>query len=55
MPFKQIFPDETVHHPKLVDEIAHELELARADGPSDAPTIIEERVPRSDHFYVTVI
>ncbi|HET6387367.1 MAG TPA: hypothetical protein VFJ58_28590 [Armatimonadota bacterium] len=55
MPFKRINADETVIHPELVEEIARELEARQPEGPTDAPLILEEQVPRTDRFYVSVI
>lgn len=55
MPYRVITSDETRTELDIVEMLSEELRLQRADGPDDAPVIIEEQVPRSDKVYVTVI
>ena len=42
-------------HRDLVRELAQEIDLDQPEGPSGAPTIIEEAVRGSPHIHVTVI
>jgi hypothetical protein len=55
MPYRRVVPDETSQHPELVEALGEELRTERADGPEDAPLIVEEVLPRSDYASVRVV
>lgn len=55
MPVKRIRPEIQTTHPDLVQALKDELIAAREEGPADAPEIVEELLPRSDYFHVSVV
>lgn len=55
MPYKKIAQSIPIIDPSLVEAIAQELRLEQAEGPPDAPLIVEEDAPYSERIHVTVI
>ncbi len=55
MPITRKAPEITEINEEYVERIAQEIRSDNSDGPNDAPYIIEEPVPYSNHLRVTVI